>query len=118
MNVGGQELENVLNLSLETTGEHLIGLIQDEELQVVSLEEATLHHVMDTSWCADNDMLSLFEDADVLTYNSATDTGMHLNAEVLSDGVHDEGRLHNQFTDWRDDQCLSVVTRSVDALQC
>jgi len=118
LNVGRQELENVLDLALETAREHLIRLVQNEELQVVCLQEASLHHIMHTAWGSHNHMLALLEDSDVLTHDRATDTSMHLDSQVLANRVHDKGRLHYQLTDWRDDQGLCVVARRIYALQC
>ena len=117
LDVGGQELEDVLNLGLEATGEHLVSLIQDEKLKVVCLEEASPHHVVHAAGGSDDDVLTLLEDADVLLYDGAANASVHLDAEVLADGVHDEGDLHGQLAGGRDDQGLGLVTGWVDALE-
>ena len=98
LDVGGQELENVLDLGLETTGEHLVSLVKNEELQVVRLEEASPHHVVHAAWGANDNVCALLEDADVLSDYSTTDTSVHLDSEVLANGVDDEGDLHGQLT--------------------
>lgn len=98
MDVSRQEFENVLDLGLESAGQHLVGLVQNEELQVVGLQEAAAHHVVHTSWGANDNMLALLEDTDVLTDNSATNTGVHLGVKELTDGVHHVGDLHGQLT--------------------
>ena len=98
LDVGGQELEDVLDLRLETTREHLIGLIQDEELQVVGLEETSPHHVVHAAWCTNDNVCALFQNADVFSNHSAADASVHLDSEVLTDGVNDEGDLHGQLT--------------------
>ena len=118
LNVGGQKLEDVLDLALEAAGKHLIRFVQDEELQVVCLQEASLHHVVHAAGCANDDVLALLEDSDVLTHDRATDACMHLDSQVLTDRVHDKGRLHDQFADWRDDQGLCMIASRVNALQC
>ena len=118
MNIGRQELKDVLDLTLEATGEHLISLVQNEELQVVCLEEASLHHVVHAAWCSHDYMLSLFEDSYVLTHDRTSDASMHFDAQILANRVHDEGRLHDQLTDWRNDQSLSMIARRIDALKC
>ena len=97
LNVGGQELEDLLDLRLESAGEHLVSLVQDEELEVVRLQEASPHHVMDAAWCAHDNVLALLEDTDVLTHDRATNTCVHLGLEVLADGVDHEGDLHGEF---------------------
>lgn len=45
LDVPRQVLENVLDLVLEAPGEHLVCLVEREQLQVVSLHEPSLHHV-------------------------------------------------------------------------
>ena len=123
LDVAGQVLENVLDLGLETTGEHLISLIEDEQLQVVGLHEATLHHVVNTARGSDDDVdATLLEDADVVTDNGTTDASVNLDAHVLTDGVNDEGNLHGQLTGGGNDEGLAVVRGgvsgvSVDALE-
>ena len=68
LDVSGQELEDVLDLLLEATVEHVISLIQDEELEVVCLKEASTHHVVDTSWGTNNDVLAFLQRLDVLAH--------------------------------------------------
>lgn len=116
MNVGWQKLENVLNLGLEAAGEHLICLVQYKELQVVCLQEASLHHIVNTPWSAHDYVLALLKDSDVFTHDCATDTSVHLDSKVLANRVHNEGRLHDQLSYWRNDQSLSVIACRVNAL--
>ena len=73
---------------------------------------------MDTSWGADDDMLALSQDSDVLTDNSASDAGVNSDAEELTDRVDHEGDLHRELTGWGDDQGLGLITGRVDALEC
>jgi len=117
LNVSGQELEDVLDLTLEATGEHLVSLVQDEQLEVVSLEETSLHHVVHAAGCSDDDVLALLEDTDVLTHDRASNASVHLDTKVLADRVHHEGGLHHELTDGSNDQGLRVVASGVDALQ-
>ena len=117
LNVGWQELENVLDLWLETSRKHLISLIQNEELEVVHLKETSSHHVMDTTGGTDHDMLSLLKNSNVFTDDSSSDAGVDLCLEILSDRVYHEGNLHRKFSRWRDDQYLCVVACGVEALQ-
>jgi len=117
LDVGGQELEDVLDLCLEATREHLIGLVKNEELEVVSLQEATAHHIVDAAGGANNDVLALSQLADVLTDNGATDTGVDSESKELANGVNDESNLHRELTRGRDNERLSVVDGRVEALQ-
>lgn len=117
LNVGGEELENVLNLALEAAGQHLVRLVEDEQLEVVRLEESSLHHVVHAAGRSDDDVLALLEDTDVLTHDRASNTSVHLHTEVLANGVDHKGGLHNQLSNGCNDQGLRVVACGVDTLQ-
>jgi len=123
LDVAGQELEDVLNLGLETTGQHLIGFVEHEKLEVLSLEESSLHHVVDTAGGADDDVGATgLELLNVIFDNSATDTSLNLDVHVLTDGVDDVSDLHGQLTGGGHDESLAVVGNaalgvSVNALQ-
>jgi hypothetical protein len=113
LDVSGEELEDVLNLGLETTGEHLVSLVKHENLEVVGLEETTLHHVVDTSGGADDDVSStVLQLADVLLDDGSTDAGVNLDATVLTDGVDDVSDLHGEFAGGGDDEGLDVLAQA------
>lgn len=123
LDVAGQELEDVLNLSLEATGQHLVGLVEHEQLEVLGLEESSLHHVVDTAGGTDNDVgATSLELLNVVFDNSATDAGLNLDVHVLTDGVDDVSDLHGQLTGGSDNERLAVVGNaalgvSVNALE-
>lgn len=60
---------------------------------------------------------SLLEEVDVILDGGTSDTGVHLDSHVLSDGVYDEGNLERELSCWRNNQCLDVVGSSVYYLQ-
>jgi len=109
LDVSGQVLEDVLDLGLEATGEHLISLIKGENFQVVCLEEATLHHVKNATGCADNDVNTALKNSDILTDNGTTDAGMYFDVGKLADRMNDVGNLHGELTSGSNDQSLDVV---------
>jgi len=117
LNISGEVLEDVLNLVLETAGEHLISLIEDEELEVVGLHETTFHHVHNSSGSSNNNVDSALEDTDVFTDNGSSDTGVDLNVGEFTDGVNDVSDLHGQFAGRSDNECLTVVSSGVDTLE-
>jgi len=111
LDVAGQELENVLDLGLEATGEHLIGFVQHEELEVLGLEESSLHHVVDTAGGSDNNVGAAgLELLDIVLNDGTTNAGLDLNVHVLTNGVHDVGDLHRELTSGCNNQSLAVVT--------
>ena len=117
LNVTRQELENVLDLLLETAGQHFVSLIHDEDAKVVGLEELALHHVMDTAGCADDDVDTTLELLDVLfdtgTANACVDGDTH----VLANRLNDECDLHGKLTSRCDDESLDVAASRVNDLQ-
>jgi len=108
LDLAGEIFEDVLNLLLESTGEHLVGLVEDEDLEVVTLKEALLHHIMDTAWCADNDVHSLLEDLDLIADDGSSDAGVNLDADELTDLLNDECNLLGELSCRGNNKCLSV----------
>jgi hypothetical protein len=93
LNVTWQIFENILNLLLETSRKHLICFVHDEKSQIVSLEVALLHHVIDSTRGANHDVSTFSQNLDVLLDTGTTDASMHDDAHVLSDGLDDKGNL-------------------------
>lgn len=117
LDLAGEVLEDVLDLLLEPAREHLVGLVEHEDLQVVALEEALLHHVMDAPGGADHDVDALLEDLDLVADDGAADAGVDLDADKLTDLLHDEGDLLGQLSGGGDHEGLGVDGRSVHDLQ-
>lgn len=110
LDITGQELENVLNLSFEATGQHLIGFVEHEEFKIFSLEESSLHHVVNTAGGSDNDVgAASLELLDVVLDNSATNAGLDLDVHVFTDRVNDVCDLHRQLTGGGHDESLAMV---------
>jgi len=78
LGAGGEGLENVIDLVLETTGKHLIGLIEDEHLDSVGTQNVTAQHVVYTPWCSDNNVHTVAELGDIVTHPCTTNTSWHL----------------------------------------
>lgn len=110
LDVSGEELEDVLDLGLETTRQHLVSFVQNEQLKVLGLEESSLHHVVNTAGGADNNVgATRLELLDVILDNGATNAGLDLDLHVLTDGVDDVSNLHGELTSGGHDKCLAVV---------
>jgi len=118
LDVSGEELEDVLDLLLETTRKHLIGFIHDENTQVVCFENAALHHIMDTAGGSDNNMNTAFHLLDILFNRGTTDAGVDLTSHVLTNGLYDEGNLHRKLSGWSNNKSLDVLRCAIDCLQC
>ena len=108
LDLAGEILEDVLDLLLETSGEHLVGLIENEDLKVVALEETLLHHVVDSAGGSDNDMDSLLEDLDLIANDGTTDASVDLDANELTDLLNDESDLLSELSGGGHNEGLSV----------
>jgi hypothetical protein len=105
-----------LDLLLETARKHLIGLIHDENTQIVSFENTALHHIMDTAGSSDNNVNTTLHLFDILFDRGTTDASVDLATHVLTDGLYDEGNLHRQLSGWRNDKSLDVLRSSINGL--
>ena len=117
LDVSGQELEDVLNLLLETAREHLIGFVHNEDTEVVSLEDVSLHHIVDTAGRTNDDVNTALQLLDVLLDTGATDASVNEDTRVLTDGLDDESNLHGKLTGRRNDEALNERGRTVDNLE-
>lgn len=108
LDLAGEVLEDVLDLLLEAAREHLVGLIENEDLKVVTLKETLLHHVVDTTWGADNDVNALLEDFDLIADDGTTDASVNLDADELTDLLDDEGDLLGELSSGGDHEGLGV----------
>jgi len=112
----GEELEDVVDLILESTREHLIGFIETEDLDVVGLEGTTLDHVENTSRSTDNNVYTFLELSHGLTNRGSTDSGETLDVHVVSKGDDDLLNLLGEFTSRGEDESLRLLKGDVDGL--
>ena len=106
-----------MDLLLEAAREHLIGLIEHEDLKVVGLEESLLHHVMDSSWGSNDDVDSLLEDLDLVADDGASDASVYLDSNELSDLLDHEGDLLSKLSGGGHNEGLGVDGAGVHNLQ-
>ena len=118
-NLGGfwQQLEDVVDLFLETRGQHLIGLIQDEHLDLVGLEVSSLDHVRNSTWSTNNNLDTGSEGFNVVRHRSTTNGSMHSNVQVQTNVGDDVLDLQSQFSGWSQDQGLGGLLVDVNVLQ-
>jgi hypothetical protein len=100
-----------------TYRKHLIGLVKDEHLHAVGLEEAALNHVLDTTGGTDNDLRAVLEGLHVITNAGATNAGVALNVHEVADGDNDLLDLLSKLTGGSKDQGLAGLDRRVDLLE-
>jgi hypothetical protein len=96
---------------------HLIGLVKDEHLHGISLEEATLNHVVNAAGGADNHLGALLKGLHVVADAGATDAGVAFDVHEVADGNDDLLDLLSKLTRGGKDKCLARLYVRVDLLQ-
>ena len=117
LHVAGQQLEHIIELLLETWLEHLISLINNEDLEVVQLQNLFGCHVINTTGGTNNHVLALTELIDVLTDGSTTDASVAANLHIVTQGLSNSGDLLDKLSGGGQDQSLANLLREVDFLQ-
>lgn len=101
----------------KTYRKHLIGLIKNEHLHGVGLQEATLDHVVDTTGGADNDLGTVLEGLHVVTDAGTTNAGVALDVHEVADGNNDLLDLLGQLASGGEDQGLALLDVGVKLLE-
>mmetsp|Transcript_115699 Transcript_115699/g.230647 ORF Transcript_115699/g.230647 Transcript_115699/m.230647 type:complete len:309 (+) Transcript_115699:480-1406(+) len=117
LDVWWQCLEDVINLVFETTGEHLICLVQHETYQVVHFQVTLPYHVEHTARCAHNKVLSLSEFINVITDRCATNACMAFDIVVIAQCERHFLDLVSKFARRCQDQALTSPYTKINALQ-
>lgn len=113
----GQETRLTRRIGLGTHRKHLVGLVEDEHLHAVGLEEATLNHVVDTAGGTDDNLGPVLEGLHVITDAGATNAGVALNVHEVTDGDDDLLNLLGQLTGRSKNQGLALLQAGVDLLE-
>lgn len=113
----GKQLENIVDLLGEAARQHLVGLVENEHLHGISLEEAALDHVLDTAGGSNDDLWAVLESLHVVTNARASNAGVAVNAHEVTDGNHNLLNLLCQFAGRGKDECLAGLELGVDILE-
>jgi hypothetical protein len=100
-----------------TYRKHLVGLVEDEHLHVVGLEEATLDHVLNTAGGTDDDLGAVLEGLHVVTNAGAANAGVALNVHEVANSDDDLLDLLSELTGGSQDQGLAGLQLVVDLLE-
>ena len=96
---------------------HLIGLVKDEHLHAVGLEETTLDHVLDTAGGTDDDLRAVLEGLHVITNAGATNAGVAFDVHEVANGDNNLLNLLGKLTGGSKDQGLACLDSRVDLLK-
>merc|ERR1719398_52495 len=112
-----QEPEHVVDLVLEPSTQHLVGLVQDELLDVGRPEDLAADHAVDTARGADHDVLASVQLPHVLSDRGAANAGVTLGAHVVTQGHHHLLDLLGQLPGGGQEEGLALPQVGVDLLQ-
>lgn len=118
-NLGGrrQQGEDVVDLVFESTREHLVGFVKEEDLDGGSAEDLSEEHILDTSWGSDDDVATLLELGDIVTNAGSSNARVASHSEVLSQRGDDLLDLLGKLAGWGQDEGLGLVDGEIDLLQ-
>jgi len=112
-----QLLEDVVDLILEATAQHLISLVQHEVVDVVHRERAAVDHVKDASGCAHHKLNAAAQLVHVLSDVGAADASHRGDAKVVANRHHHLDNLRGELARRRQDERLAIAVGEVDVLQ-
>ena len=112
-----QELEQLVDLVLETTGQHLICLVETEHLDMVRPERSPVDHVVHASRRAHDDLNTLLQLSHVFAYVGTTNASVALNVHVVTQCDHDFLDLLREFASGCEDESLAALGGQVDLLE-
>jgi len=112
-----KKLEDVVDLLSETTRQHLVGFIKNEDLHVIGLQDATLDHVVDTAGSANNDLWAILKCLHIVANTRTTDTSMALNAHEIANGDNNLLNLLSKLTCRGQDKGLAGLEVRINLLE-
>ena len=101
----------------KTYGKHFIGLIKNEHLHGIGLQESALDHVLNTAWGTNDNLGTLLKSLHIITDAGTTNASVALDVHEVSNGNNDLLDLLGQLTGWGKDQSLALLDVGVELLE-
>jgi hypothetical protein len=118
LHVRRQVLQDLGDGLLEAPGEHLVGLVKDERLEVTSLEDLLLDHVQNPAGAADNDLDAALPELPLLSLDVGTPrAAVAGDAHELTQAHDDLLNLFGQLPGGRQNEGLALGGLAVDQRQ-
>ena len=112
-----EELEDLIDLVLETAGQHFISFIETEDLDGVGPEGPAVDHIVHTTGGTDDDVNTLLQLAHVLTDVGPTDASVAFNVHIVTESDDDLLDLLSELAGGCEDESLSALDREVEFLE-
>jgi len=110
-------LEYLIDLILETSRKHLVGLIETEDFNIVSLEGTSVDHIEDSSGSSNDDMDTLLQLGHIFSDISTADTSHAVDIHVVAQRDNDLLNLLGEFSGRGEDKRLRLFYIDVNALE-
>jgi hypothetical protein len=118
LDVGGERLEDLSDLVDKAAAEHLIGLVEDDDLEMASLEGVSGDQVFNSSGGSNNHLdAAILECVSVLLGVSAADAAPSVDVDELTEAEDDLVDLLREFAGGGEDDGLALRGLRVDQLQ-
>lgn len=118
LDVVRQVLENFSDFVNKAPAEHLVGLVEHNDLEVVGLEGLALDEILDPSWSADNNLnAAIPEGVPVFLRVGAADAAAGVDVEELAEAEDDLVDLLSELASGRQDDGLAFGGFGVDELE-
>mmetsp|Transcript_11574 Transcript_11574/g.12721 ORF Transcript_11574/g.12721 Transcript_11574/m.12721 type:complete len:380 (+) Transcript_11574:1082-2221(+) len=117
LDIRRQHSEDFLDLVLESSGQHFVGFIQNEQLQAVQFEGLSVDHIRDTSGGTNDNVDTFLEDTHIFHNLGSTNTSVNLDLHEFRDVGDNFLGLLGQFTSGGDNQSLAFAQSFVNSLQ-
>lgn len=98
MDLSWEGSDDLSHLFLESLIEHLISLVEDQELDVLNLKLLSVDQILNSSWSSDNNLDSSLESLDIFRDLGSSSANVALDSHVLSDRLEDSGGLLGQLS--------------------
>ena len=117
LHVLAQGTEGLVDLVLEAAAQHLIGLIQAEQLALAKVQQTALDQIVHTAGSTDDDLHTTAQLLHILLQGRSTHAAVHADVHVLGDVAQHRENLKGQLTSGGHDQHLRVLAVQVQQLQ-
>jgi hypothetical protein len=97
LQLGRQQLKDVVDLVLKTARQHLVSLVQDEHPDGVSTQCATAQHIVNAARSAHHDVHATLQDAGIFAHAGTTDTGVALDLQSRSKILRRKSKKKSAF---------------------
>ena len=112
-----EELEDLAGLVFKTAGQHLVGFIETEDLDMVGPEGPAIDHIINTTGGADDDVNTLPQLAHILADVGSTNAGVTFYVHVVAESDDNLLDLSSKLTVRCEDESLDVSGRQVELLE-